>query len=68
MRLYDIIHKYSITVDIEIKDKNKTTNAKYKLIYFMSYLKYQVKDQDLDDIMNSLIEIINYIYKILTLI
>ena len=59
LRLYDIIHKYSITVDIEIKDKNKTTNAKYKLIYFMSYLKYQVKDQDLDDIMNSLIEILN---------
>ena len=57
IRLYDIIHKYSIKVDIEIVDKNKTTSAKYKLIYFMSYLKYQIKDNHLDDIMNSFIEI-----------
>ena len=57
LRLYDIIHKYSIKVDIETIDKNKTTSAKYKLIYFMSYLKYQVKDILLDDIMNSFIEI-----------
>ena len=57
LRLYDIIHKYSIKVDIETSDKNKTTNAKYKLIYFMSYLKYQVKDILIDDITNSFIEI-----------
>ena len=59
LRLYDIIHKYSIRVDIENIDKNKTTSAKYKLIYFMSYLKYQVKEDNLEDIMNSFIEILN---------
>ena len=59
LRLYDIIHKYSIRVDIETIDKNKTTSAKYKLIYFMSYLKYQVKEDNLDEIMNSFIEILN---------
>ena len=59
LRLYDIIHKYSIRVDIETIDKNKTTSAKYKLIYFMSYLKYQIKEDNLDDIMNSFIEILN---------
>ena len=59
LRLYDIIHKYSIRVDIETIDKNKTTSAKYKLIYFMSYLKYQVKEDNLEDIMNSFIEILN---------
>ena len=59
LRLYDIIHKYSIRVDIENIDKNKTTSAKYKLIYFMSYLKYQVKENNLEDIMNSFIEILN---------
>ena len=59
LRLYDIIHKYSIRVDIENIDKNKTTSTKYKLIYFMSYLKYQVKEDNLEDIMNSFIEILN---------
>ena len=59
LRLYDIIHKFSIRVDIETVDKNRTTNAKYKLIYFMSYLKYQVKEDNLDEILNSFIEILN---------
>ena len=59
LRLYDIIHKYSIRVDIKNIDKSKTTSSKYKLIYFMSYLKYQVKENDIDDIMNSFIEILN---------
>ena len=58
LRLYDIIHKFSIRVDIENADKNKTTNAKYKLIYFMSYLKYQIKENDIDEIMNNFIEIL----------
>ena len=59
LRLYDIIHKYSIRIDIENIDKTRTTSSKYKLIYFMSYLKYQVKENDLDDYMNSFIEILN---------
>ena len=58
LRLYDIVHKFSIRVDIENNDKNKTTNSKYKLIYFMSYLKYQIKENDIDDIMNNFIEIL----------
>ena len=59
IRLYDIMYKYSIRMDIENIDKNKTTSSKYKLIYFMSYLKYQVKENNLDDIMTSFIEILN---------
>ena len=59
LRLYDIIHKYSIQVDIEPTDKNKTTAAKYKLIYFMSYLKYQIKEEDINNISNNFIEILN---------
>ena len=58
LRLYDIIHKFSIRVDIESNDKTKTTNSKYKLIYFMSYLKYQIKEDDIDEIMNNFIEIL----------
>ena len=56
LRLYDIIHKFSMTVDIENTDKNKCTAAKYKLIYFMSYLKYQIKENDIDNIIDSLIK------------
>jgi len=55
LRLYDIIHKYSMRVDIEKNDKNKCTAAKYKLIYFMSYLKYQIKESDIDNILDNLI-------------
>ena len=58
LRLYDIVHKFSIRVDIENNDKIKTTNSKYKLIYFMSYLKYQIKEDDIDEIMNNFIEIL----------
>ena len=55
LRLYDIIHKYSLILDIEKNDKNKCTAAKYKLIYFMSYLKYQIKENDIDTILDNLI-------------
>lgn len=57
LRLYDIIHKFSVTVDIEKIDKNKCTASKYKLIYFMSYLKYQIKENDIDKIIDSFIKI-----------
>ena len=53
LRLYDIIHKYSMKVDIENIDKNKCTATKYKLIYFMSYLKYQIKENSIDNIIES---------------
>ena len=53
VRLYDIIHKYSIKIDIEEKDKGKCTASKYKLIYFMSYLKYQVKENNIHDILDT---------------
>ena len=57
LRLYDIIHKYSMRVEIEKNDKNKCTATKYKLIYFMSYIKYQVKENDINNIIDSLIKI-----------
>ena len=57
LRLYDIIHKFSMKLDIEKKDKDKCTASKYKLIYFMSYLKYQVKESDIDNIIDSLIKL-----------
>ena len=57
LRLYDIIHKYSMRVEIEKNDKNKCTAAKYKLIYFMSYIKYQVKENDINNLIDSLIKI-----------
>ena len=56
LRLYDIIHKYSMRVEIEKNDKNKCTASKYKLIYFMSYLKYQVNENDINDIIDSFIK------------
>ena len=58
LRLYDILHKYSMRIDIENKDKNKCSAAKYKLIYFMSYLKYQVKESDIDNIIDHLIKML----------
>ena len=57
LRLYDIIHKYSVTLGIEKIDKNKSTATKYKLIYFMSYLKYQIKENDIDKIMDNFIKL-----------
>jgi hypothetical protein len=57
VRLYDIIHKYSIKIDIEEKDKGKCTASKYKLIYFMSYLKYQIKESDIHEILDIFIHL-----------
>jgi hypothetical protein len=59
VRLYDVIHKFSIKIDIEEKDKGKCTAAKYKLIYFMSYLKYQIKEADIHEILDTFIHLKN---------
>ena len=43
IRLYNIIHFYSLKEEINKNYKEltiKCKNSKYKLIYFMSYIKY----------------------------
>ncbi len=52
LRLYDIIHKYSVKVNISKSNKNKCSAAKFKLIYFMSYLKFQIKDEQFLEIVD----------------
>ena len=62
IRIYDLIHKYSLLQNIKKSDKNKCNAAKYKIIYLISYLKYVVKEQDLQKVLEVFSNIKNEIY------
>ena len=45
IRLYDIIHFYSLKLCLTKEQKLKCSNSKYKLIYFMSFLKSNISNE-----------------------
>ena len=62
IRIYDLIHKYSLLQNINKSEKNRCNAAKYKIIYLISYLKYEVTEKDIQDILESFSSIKNEIY------
>ena len=57
IRIYDIIHFYSLKLCLTKELKLKCSNSKYKLIYFMSFLKSNVSNETLDKILNNINQI-----------
>ena len=57
IRLYDIIHFYSLKLCLTKELKLKCSNSKYKLIYFMSFLKSNISNETLDKILNNINQI-----------
>ena len=59
IRLYDIIHYYSLKLCLNKEQKIKCSNSKFKLLYFMSFLKSNISNEAIDQILNKIKEI-NY--------